>query len=374
MEAIGQLAGGVVHDLNNILAGIVGYPDLLLIQLPPDSHLRTTVLAIRDSGQRAAAVVADLLAVARGVNSEQKHCMLNTLVNEHLRSPEHQALLCRHSGVTCKTALADALWPISCSRVHIKKSLMNLLTNAAEAIDHRGTITIRTRNVVLEQDAARQYAVEPGKYVVLEVADTGSGIAPEDISRIFEPFYTRKVMGRSGTGLGLAVVWNTIQDHQGGVTVASNDQGTVFTLLFPASEEAMEKVVEKEIPATKGNGETILVVDDDLLQREIAEQLLRSFGYRTVSAPSGEEAVEYLKTHRVDLVLLDMLMGQGINGRQTYQRILLIHPQQKALIVSGFSENGEVREALRLGVSNYLQKPFTSQTLASAVRTALARA
>jgi PAS domain S-box-containing protein len=368
MEAIGLLAGGVAHDLNNILSGIVSYPDLLLMQLPPDSKLRKPVLAIQESGERAAAVVADLLTVARGVSNERKICSLNTLIDEYLHSPEHEALLGRHPGVVCRTECAPELWPLSCSPIHVKKSLMNLVTNGAEAIEHAGRITLRTRNEELAPSLARLHAIDPGRYVVLEVADTGSGIGPADIDHVFEPFYTRKVMGRSGTGLGLAVVWNTIQDHRGAITVASSDRGTVFTLLFPAVHGISEPNQEEEARVTpRGNGETILIVDDEPLQRDIATQMLASLGYQTAAVASGEEAVEFLRTRRVDLVLLDMLMGAGLNGRQTYERIITLNPGQQALIVSGFSESDEVREALRLGVGGYLQKPYSLNALGRAV-------
>ncbi|MDD2463375.1 MAG: response regulator [Desulfobulbus sp.] len=372
MEAIGLLAGGVAHDLNNILSGIVSYPDLLLMQLAPDSKLRKPILAIQESGQRAAAVVADLLTVARGVSSEKKLCSLNQLVNQYLNSPEHEALLKRHPGVECQSECSKQIWPLPCSPIHIKKSLMNLMTNAAEAIDHSGLISIRTRKQELPETEAQALGVKPGVYVLLEVADSGSGIAKEDLDHIFEPFYTRKVMGRSGTGLGLAVVWNTIQDHQGGIAVSSSKQGTVFTLYFPATaQEALLMEDDLDNDIRQGNGETVLVVDDEPLQREIATQILDTLGYSSLAIASGEAAVDYLQDHEVDLVLLDMLMGTGINGRETYSRIAHRHPGQKALIVSGFSENEEVREALRLGVSAYLQKPYAISSLSRAVATAL---
>lgn len=373
MEAIGLLAGGVAHDLNNILSGIVSYPDLLLMQLAPDSTLRKPVLAIQESGQRAAAVVADLLTVARGVSSEKTTGSLNQLINQYLLSPEHEALLARHPGVRCQTALAPSLPPFICSPIHIKKSLMNLITNAAEAIDHSGQILIRTRTEQLKESAAQSLGIEPGHYVVVEVADSGSGISQADLEHIFEPFYTKKVMGRSGTGLGLAVVWNTIEDHHGGVQVASSEAGTVFTLYFPAAPQAVFPVHDDaETGLIQGSGQRVLIVDDELLQREIAAQLLDTLGYRAQAVSSGEAAVALLKQQQVDLVLLDMLMGSGINGRETYERILHDHPGQKALIVSGYAENDEVRKALALGVAAYLQKPYTLEHLSRTVAAILA--
>jgi PAS domain S-box-containing protein len=368
MEAIGLLAGGVAHDLNNILSGIVSYPELILMQLDENSKLRKSVLAIQSSGQRAAAVVADLLTVARGVSSERRICHLNHLVEEYLASPEYQMLRSLHPGVECIVQLAADLWPLSCSPIHLKKSLMNLVTNGVEAIARTGRITIRTNNTDLDPATALTAGIASGKYVIMEVADSGSGIAATDIDHIFEPFYTKKVMGRSGTGLGLAVVWNTIQDHRGGITVTSGNQGTVFTLYFPASDdELMSQGEETDAAIYPGAGETILVVDDEPQLRDIARQMLDALGYEVVTAASGEQAVNYLKDHRVDLVLLDMLMAPGMNGRQTFEQIIALHPGQKALIASGFSKDEEVQRALRLGVSGYLQKPYVLNNLGKAL-------
>nr|WP_321464643.1 PAS domain S-box protein [uncultured Desulfobulbus sp.] len=372
MEAIGLLAGGVAHDLNNILSGIVSYPDLLLLQLDEDSELRKPILAIQESGQRAAAVVADLLTVARGVSSEKKICSLNQLISEYFQSPEFEALAQLYPNIQWHTECSNQLWPFPCSPLHIKKSLMNLVTNAAEAIENIGMVTVSTRKREVTESEAQAQGIQPGVYVLLEVMDSGSGIAQEDLDHIFEPFYTRKVMGRSGTGLGLAVVWNTVEDHKGAIAVSSSEQGTIFSLSFPATEQEvqlMEENVNNEI--CRGNGETVLIVDDEPLQREIATQILDTLGYHALALPSGEEAVAYLQDHRVDLVLLDMIMGTGINGRETYARIIQRHPGQKALIVSGFSENEEVRQALRLGVSAYLQKPYAISSLSRAIVSAL---
>jgi len=252
--------------------------------------------------------------------------------------------------------------------VHIKKSLMNLLTNAAEAIETSGTITVATSNILVDQSDAESGDLPPGEYVLLTVSDTGSGISPEDMQRIFEPFYTKKVMGRSGTGLGLAVVWNTIQDHQGLVKVHSSKHGTTFTLYFPATAEIIE---EKKKPTglndLQGCG-TILVVDDDELQRNLAKEMLSMLGYTVHTVTSGEEAVDYLQTHKVDLVFLDMIMDPGMNGCQTYEKIITFHPEQKAIIVSGFSEYDMTRKAQALGVGGYVRKPFTVEQIALAVK------
>ena len=372
MEAIGLMAGGVAHDLNNILSGVVGYPDLLLMQLPEDSKLRKPLHVIQESGQRAAEVVADLLTVAQGIASHREARSLNTLVIEYLKSPEGMKLLSQYPDVRVKTDLASDLFNVSCSSVHIKKCLMNLLTNAAEAIAGTGTVRIETKNQYVDKSVAGNQYVETGEYAVISVIDTGKGIAEKDINHIFEPFYTKKVLGRSGTGLGLAIVWNTVQEHGGAVTVNSSGQGTCFELYFPITrEEISERQGSVELAQLQGNGEFILVVDDEKQQRDIAAQMLSVLGYRTKTVSSGEDAIGFIRNQSMDLVILDMIMDPGINGRQTYEQIISIRPGQKAIIASGFSENEEVKKAQELGAGGFIRKPYTLEQIGIAVKKAL---
>ncbi len=374
MEAIGLLAGGVAHDLNNILSGIVGYPDLLLLDLPKDSPIRRPIEVIKESGQRAADVVSDLLTVARGVASSREVSNLNSLVQEYLGSPEHKRLESVRSSIAFETVLEPELLNISCSPVHIKKSLMNLVTNASEAIEGTGRVTISTTNRYLDEPLKGYEDIRTGEYAVLSVSDDGSGISPEDLERVFEPFYTKKVMGRRGTGLGLAVVWNTVQDHNGYINVTSSKKGTTFDLYFPITREEAA-AVKQEIPIEDylGHGEKILVVDDEGRQREIACGLLSKLGYNAEAVSSGEEAIEYLKEHPVDLIVLDMIMPKGINGRQTYEEIIKIRPDQKAIIASGFSETEDVKIAQSLGAGKYIKKPYTLEKIGLAVKEELAK-
>ena len=201
----------------------------------------------------------------------------------------------------------------------------------------------------------------------------GIGVSPEDKERIFEPFYTKKMMGRSGTGLGMAVVWTTVKDLKGYIDVQSIEgKGTTFTLYFPATRRARTK--EKTILPIEnymGKGESILVIDDAKVQREIAFNLLTTLGYVVDTVSSGEEAVEYLKKHSVDLIILDMIMTPGIDGLDTYREILEVHPNQKAIIASGFSENNRAGEVQRLGAGQYIRKPYTLEKIGIAVRDAL---
>ena len=369
MESLGLLAGGVAHDLNNVLAGIVSYPELLLLDLPEESKFRKPIETIQDSGRRAVAIVEDLLTVARGVATIKEPLNLNDLIGDYLHSPEFNKLKQFHPTVTFKTNFDSNLLNISGSHVHIRKAVMNLVSNASEAIKDSGNVTISTMNRYIDKPLRGYDDVDIGEYVVLSVSDDGLGISSNDLERIFEPFYTKKVMDRSGTGLGLAVAWNVVQDHKGYIGVATDEKGTTFELFFPITRG---KISGKDLAITiegfKGDGETILVVDDVESQRDISCKMLETLGYKTKAVCSGEEAVEYLKENTVDLILLDMIMDPGINGRETYERILKIHPNQKAIIVSGFAETDEVKETQRLGAGKYIKKPLTLEKLGLVVQ------
>ncbi|MBW2203066.1 MAG: response regulator, partial [Deltaproteobacteria bacterium] len=200
--------------------------------------------------------------------------------------------------------------------------------------------------------------------------DTGTGISPDDMEKIFEPFYTKKKMGRSGTGLGMAVVWGTVKDHNGHIDVQSTEgRGTTFTLYFPVTRKNLpEDEASLPIESYSGNGESILIVDDVEEQRKIASGMLKELGYSVLSVPSGEKAVEYLKTNKVDLLVLDMIMDPGMDGLDTYKKILEMHPGQKAIIASGFSETDRVKEVESLGAGAYIGKPLLLEKIGIAVK------
>jgi two-component system, cell cycle sensor histidine kinase and response regulator CckA len=261
------------------------------------------------------------------------------------------------------------------SSVHLGKALFNLASNASEAMPNGGTLTIRTFNQYLERPIRGYDEVKKGDYAVLSVSDSGEGISDADLMRIFEPFYTKKVMGRSGTGLGLAVVWGTVKDHRGYITVQSEEgKGSTFTLYFPVTREGITKEeVTVAISKYMGKGETILVVDDLKGQRDLAEEMLKKLHYRVTTASSGEEALAYLKARQVDLLVLDMIMDPGMDGLDTYKKILEIRPGQKAVIVSGFSESDRVSSAQALGAGVYVKKPYIIEKLGMAVRKELDR-
>jgi CheY-like chemotaxis protein len=272
--------------------------------------------------------------------------------------------------VTFRTEYDNTLLNIKGSPVHLEKMLMNLVINAAESISGEGEVTIRTENRYLDKAVRGYDEVREGDYAVLTVSDTGMGIPAENREKIFEPFYTKKTMGRSGTGLGLAIVWGTVKDHNGYIDVQTEvGEGTAFTLYFPVKREGLTAPRQKEQREQyMGNGESVLVVDDIAEQRAVAAGLLTRLGYEVHVVPGGKEAVEYLKENKVDILVLDMIMAPGIDGLETYQRVLEINPKQKAILVSGFSETERVREAQRLGAGAYVKKPYVMEQIGVAVR------
>ncbi|MGO9016740.1 MAG: PAS domain-containing protein [Syntrophobacteraceae bacterium] len=375
MEALGTLAGGVAHDLNNVLGIVVGYSELLLNDSGRSNSARSKAMEILKGGQRAAAIVQDLLTLARRGVSNRKVLDLNNIVLECQRSPEFAGISSFHPKIRIKTELEAHLLNISGSDVHLSKSLLNLVSNAAEAMPEGGVITIKTGIQYLDKPVSGYDEIREGDYVVLSISDTGEGIPASDLKRVFEPFYTKKVMGRSGTGLGLAVVWGTVKDHHGYINVASEEgKGTSFTLYFPVTREDLSP--EKDsVSASEymGNGESVFVVDDVKEQRDLATAMLEKLNYRVSSIPSGEEAVEYLKQNAVDFVVLDMIMDPGMDGLDTYAKILEINPHQRAIIVSGFSETKRVSKAQKLGAGAYVKKPYVLEKLGLSIRKELDR-
>ncbi len=375
MEALGLLAGGVAHDLNNVLGIVVGYSELLLRDVDHSNSIRSKLDNIMEGGQKAAAIVQDLLTLARRGVSGRNVLNLNKIIADNQKSPEFADLFFHHSAVKIKTDLEPELLNISGSSVHLGKSLFNLVSNASEAMPKGGVLTIKTANQYLDNPIQGYDKIREGDYVILSVSDTGEGIHAADLKHIFEPFYTKKVMGRSGTGLGLAVVWGTVKDHNGYINIQSEEgKGSTFTLYFPVTREKLSaEHVAVSISEYMGKGESILIVDDVKGQRDLAEEMLKKLNYSVTSASSGEEAVAYLKEHKTDLMVLDMIMDPGMDGLDTYRSVLEIRPKQKAIIVSGFSESDRVKAAQTLGAGAYVKKPYVIEKLGLAVRKELDR-
>jgi len=375
MEALGTMAGGVAHDLNNVLGVLVGYAEIMMLEIPEGNPLRKYAENIHQSGRRGAAIIQDMLTLTRRGVAVSEVVNLRHLAAVYFDTPEFAKLKEDHPQVVFRRDLSEDVLNVKGSPTHLSKTLMNLIPNAAEAISGPGEVVIKMENCYLDTPVRGYDTVKEGDYVVLSVSDTGQGIAPQDLERIFEPFYTKKVMGKSGTGLGLAIVWGTVKDQEGYIDVKSQEgMGSVFTLYFPATREGLAQQEEHAaLDQYMGAGETLLVVDDNEGQRHLAASMLTRLNYKVVTVPGGEEAVSYLRSHQADLLLLDMIMDPGIDGLETYRRILEIHPHQKAIIISGYSETKKVMKVQELGAGGFIRKPYILEELGLAIQKELSK-
>nr|MBN2276570.1 PAS domain S-box protein [candidate division Zixibacteria bacterium] len=370
MESLGVLAGGVAHDLNNMLGPMVGYPELLLMKLPEDSPLRKQVKRIGNAARDAADVIQDLLTLARRGRYEMEPVSINTIIETYLDSPGYLELSSARHDIDVAVKLDKTPPNIHGSTPHLAKVIMNLIVNAFDAMPDGGHLEIETSHRRLARLIGGYKNMVDGDYVVLKVKDTGVGIAREDMEKIFEPYYSKKKMGTSGSGLGLSVVYGIVKDHKGYYDIISEPQkGTEFILYFPVTNKQVKTGCDDVVCSE--NHETVLVVDDEELQRQIAEDILASLNYRVTTVKNGHEAVEYLKNNSVDLVVMDMIMENGFDGLDAYREIIKIKPGQKAVIVSGFSATERVNEMQSLGAGPYVRKPYTRRDIARAIRETL---
>ena len=374
MEAIGTLAGGVAHDLNNMLGALIGNAEMLIEDLEKTDPLHRLAEEIMTSGERAAAEVQNLLTMARRGVILREPANLNRIVAGLLKTPEIRKMLSAHPHVTIETQYDQDLLNINASAIHIERALTNLISNALRTLPEKGKINIRTENRYLDRPLKGYEEVPKGEYAVLSVSDTGIGILPEHMKHLFEPFYMRKVLKHGGTGLGLSVIWGVLKDHDGYADVTSKPgKGTTFTFYFSVTRG--ESVLWEMHPISEymGNGETILVVDDEKSQCRLAALMLSRLNYRIKTVESGEEALEYLANKDADLIVLDMRMEPGMDGYDTYRRILEIKKRQKAIIISGFSKTERVKMAQELGAGEFIMKPYLIERLGMTVRNELDR-
>ena len=371
MEAVGRLAGGVAHDFNNLLTSILGYCELTLAELPPDSPLRENLEIIRSSGNKAASLTRQLLAYSRKQVLASIPLDLNRVVKSML------GILERTLGedIEIETALARELPPVEGDQSQLEQVIMNLAVNSRDAMPRGGRLLIETG--VREFDEAyieRHPAARPGRYVMLAVSDSGEGMAPEVRERIFEPFFTTKEQGR-GTGLGLATVYGVVKQHRGFIWVYSEPgHGTTFKVYLP--EAGVEK--EKERPSRpaelkdmpRGRGETVLVVDDQEDVRRLVADVLDAMGYRPLTAAGGEEALDLLAEEKVDLVISDVVMPR-MSGAELAARIREAAPGTGLIFMSGYTDNHVVLRELREEKVPFVHKPLSPRILAVLVRRVL---
>ncbi|MFN2317194.1 MAG: PAS domain S-box protein [Gemmatimonadales bacterium] len=369
LESIGTLAGGIAHDLNNVLAPILMSVELL--RMTDDDPARLDTLAtIEASARRGADMVRQVLTFARGVSGRRVEVRIADLLRDVARMVEETFL----KGITLRVHSAKDLWPVVGDATQLHQVLINLAVNARDAMPNGGTLTLAAENVRLDEDPS-PFPTEaaPGPYVRITVEDTGTGMTPAVMDRLFEPFFTTKEQGK-GTGLGLATSRAIVKSHGGFIHVHSEPgQGTTFRVCLPAQPEGVPAVVAPlPVHLPRGNGELILVVDDEAAIRQVTQHALEAFGYRVVVAADGTEAVARHAEHRdeIALVLSDMMMP-GMDGLATIRLLQEMTPGLRAVLASGLAGHGNRAQAAEAGIQHFLAKPFTVEELVTTVREAL---
>lgn len=373
MEAVGQLAGGVAHDINNVLTGIVAYPDLIMMEISKEHRIYPYVNEIKKSGEKAAEIVQDLLIMTKLDNSKIESVYLNKVISEYFNSFSYRIFKDTFPDTEIVIKLASTNPVVKCSEPAIKKTINNLIKNSLESIKTNGQVTVKTETIKTEKIIYTRFKqILPGKYVLLTISDNGSGICENDIEHIFEPFYTKKVLKKSGTGLGMAVVWGTVNNCGGFIHVESKENyGTSIKIYFPETSIIPENNTEINQIIPEGDNEKILLVDDMQEQLEIGRKILEKLNYSVTTAKSGEEAVKYIQKEEYDLVILDMKMGNGMDGLDTYREIIKIYPEQKTAVLSGYSETERLKNLLNSGNIQFIKKPYTIEKIAGLVNSSL---
>ncbi|MEI7688121.1 MAG: ATP-binding protein, partial [Planctomycetota bacterium] len=365
MEAFGQLAGGVAHDFNNLLTIIMGYSEMILSQMTKDDPKREMVADIHHAGDRAATLTRQLLAFSRKQVLEPKIVELNGAVGSVEKMLRR--LIGEDIVVTC------VLRPVAKVKVdpgQLEQVILNLAVNARDAMPRGGRLTIETAEIQwAEDDPSRVPECPAGKYVLLSIADTGSGMTPEIRTRIFEPFFTTKGVGK-GTGLGLATVFGIVKQSEGHILVDSElGQGTTFKIYFPAAEQANEGAETESKGQARGGHERVLIVEDEAPVRQLAKISLERFGYRVLEAASGAAAIAAFEAigGEIDLLMSDVVMP-AMSGRELAEILCQRKPGLRVLFVSGYNDDAIVRHGVVQSERAFLQKPYSYLDLAKKVR------
>ncbi|MEZ5357225.1 MAG: PAS domain S-box protein [Candidatus Zixiibacteriota bacterium] len=367
LEMAGIIAGQVAHDFNNLLAPIMAFPEFIREDVPEVTKVAGYLDAIENSARRISEINQDLLTLGRRGHFNREVLNLNTIVKSAI--VELQPLPCT---LTCNIVFENELMPIYGAEAQLHRAIGNLLNNAREAMQDSGELTIKTESYYIDDVSFVFDRIPKGEYVKLTIKDTGCGIPDGIAQKIFDPFFTSKTTDKKrGSGLGMSIVNAVIKDHNGYIDLDTEvGKGTSFYIYLPISRE---EVTPQEPKILTGGTESILVVDDDETQCMVSSKLLSSLGYTVITVESGEKAIRLIKDNPQDLVILDMIMPGGIDGTETYRRILEMYPNQKAIILSGYSELDRVVEAKKLGAGEFVRKPITKHSIAEAVRKELDR-
>jgi PAS domain S-box-containing protein len=361
LESIGTLAGGIAHDLNNLLSPILMAVQMLQLKFT-DEQSQKMLQLLRANAERGADMVKQILSFARGVEGERLALQPRHLIKEVVKILKETL----PKSIEISFYVAEDLWPITGDATQLHQVLMNLCINARDALPHGGKLHIKAENKLLDETYAQMIPeAKAGRYVLLTIRDNGVGIAPEHQTRIFDPFFTTKETGK-GTGLGLSTVQGIVRGHGGFVNVYSEvGKGTEFRIHLPALEAGQieqVQIINPELPA--GHGELILVVDDELAIREVTKATLEAFNYRVLTASDGTEALALYaqQGHEIKAVLTDMMMPY-LDGPATIRALQKLNPNVKIIASSGLADNGKAVEAADLGIRHFLAKPYTADRL-----------
>ncbi|MDX1763133.1 MAG: PAS domain S-box protein [bacterium] len=363
LEAAGRLAGQIAHDFNNLLSPLMAYPDLIRLECKSDDPMLPLVDQMQSVAQQMSEINQQLLTLGRRGHYNQTIIDLRELLERFLLS------FTIPSTIRLRKAFEDGILPIRGGEAQLNRIFTNLTTNAVEAMDGIGTLSVSVENCYLDRAIRGYETVQKGEYVRVDMEDSGTGVESEILQKIFEPFFTTKKTDKvRGSGLGLSVVRAVMEDHNGYIDIETRPgAGTRFSLFFPITRESVPFAVSAE-PGRHGSGERILIVDDDPVQRQVLGHLLTQIGYKTHAVANGAEAVAHVRECPQDLLVLDMVMEDSIDGTETYRQIREFSPHQRALILSGYAESERVDDALKMGVGGYLRKPVNLKTIAAAVR------
>ena len=369
MESIGTLAGGIAHDLNNVLSPILMAVEILQLKVRDESAQQLLDI-LRSNAERGGSMIRQVLSFARGVEGERVSLQPKHLIKEITKIMQETL----PKSIEIVYQIPDDLWVISADATQVHQVLMNLCVNARDALPHGGTITIKAENVYVDENYARMHLeAKPGRFVVITVADTGTGMPPDVLSRIFEPFFTTKDMTK-GTGLGLSTALTIVKSHGGFINVYSEPgKGSQFAIYFPSQEveeSAVLGIADTDLPV--GHGELILVIDDEEAIRQITASTLETFGYKVLTAADGTEAIPLYaqRGDEIAVVLTDMLMP-FMDGPATIRALLKMNPNLRIIAASGLAAGHKPGEASLEGVKIFLSKPYTAERLLRALAEAL---
>lgn len=367
MQAVGQLAGGVAHDFNNQLAGIIGYSDMIKEKSENDASIQEYVKYILTAAKRSSELTDQLLAFAR------KGKYQSVIVNIHEIIDETIALLKRSISkkIELKENFCSKNLKVLGDATQLQNVILNLAVNSCDAMDDGGELIISTELTFLDNKFCKKssYTIKPGMFIQITVEDDGQGIPQENLNRIFEPFFTTKEPGQ-GTGMGLSAAYGTIKNHNGAIDIESEiNEGTKIIVYLPEAQNEENKSVEKEIPeeSVKGFGE-IVVIDDESVIRRMISRILPSLGYNVKDFEKGTEAIEYYRNHYndIDLVIVDMIMPE-MDGKDVFKALYKINPNVKILLSSGFSIEGDAQKLIDMGAQGFIHKPYRKAELSRKV-------